>query len=168
MLTALQHLRTSRLCSLKSATTLRLKTCHTTLYTYEHLYLRAQLKREFILQTLGSRPQLHQNSIRHATSASASDNGETDTLLDPGLYLVGTPIGNLEDLSVRALKVLQKATVILAEDTRHSRKLLNHYNISSRLHSFHQHNERTKQAQVSTWGYPSEPSCPARSPKIAT
>ena len=44
--------------------------------------------------------------------------------MDPGLYIVGTPIGNLEDISLRALRVLQEATVILAEDTRHTRKLL--------------------------------------------
>ena len=69
--------------------------------------------------------------------------------LPPGLYLVGTPIGNLDDLTVRALKVLQTATVILAEDTRHSRKLLNHYNIEARLYSFHQHNEYSKQERVS-------------------
>lgn len=73
---------------------------------------------------------------------------EHSSLLPPGLYLVGTPIGNLEDLSVRALKVLQTATVILAEDTRHSRKLLNHYNIDAHLHSFHQHNENSKQDRV--------------------
>ena len=73
---------------------------------------------------------------------------EHSSLLPPGLYLVGTPIGNLEDLSVRALKVLQTATIILAEDTRHSRKLLNHYNIDAHLHSFHQHNEHSKQDRV--------------------
>lgn len=73
---------------------------------------------------------------------------EHSSLLPPGLYLVGTPIGNLEDLSVRALKVLQTATIILAEDTRHSRKLLNHYNIDAHLHSFHQHNENSKQDRV--------------------
>ena len=74
---------------------------------------------------------------------------EDNSLLPPGLYLVGTPIGNLEDLSVRALKVLQTATIVLAEDTRHSRKLLNHYNIDAHLHSFHQHNENSKQDKVS-------------------
>lgn len=68
--------------------------------------------------------------------------------LQPGLYLVGTPIGNLEDLTVRALRVLQTATVVLAEDTRHSRKLLNHYKIDAHLHSFHQHNEYSKQDRV--------------------
>ena len=74
--------------------------------------------------------------------------GSENIPLEPALYLVGTPIGNLEDLSVRALKILQSATVILAEDTRHSRKLLNHYNIKSHMYSFHQHNEHSKQAKV--------------------
>lgn len=83
-----------------------------------------------------------------ACSTSQKAAFEHSSLLPPGLYLVGTPIGNLEDLSVRALKVLQTATVILAEDTRHSRKLLNHYNIDAHLHSFHQHNENSKQDRV--------------------
>jgi len=76
---------------------------------------------------------------------------QADDVLAPGLYLVGTPIGNLEDLSVRALKILQNATVILAEDTRHSRKLLNHYGIKSHMYSFHQHNEHSKQSKVSVF-----------------
>ena len=162
MLTALQHLRTSHIYSTHLATTIRLSR-PTTIYTCQHLYSRAP-RHYSTLQTPGPRPQLHHNLIKHAKLASASDNSETDTLLDPGLYLVGTPIGNLEDLSVRALKVLQKATVILAEDTRHSRKLLNYYNISSRLYSFHQHNEHTKQAQVIVWGF-NDPSCVARRPQ---
>lgn len=83
----------------------------------------------------------------HSTSQKAEPE-QDKAPLPPGLYLVGTPIGNLEDLTVRALKVLQTATVILAEDTRHSRKLLNHYNIVAHLHSFHQHNEYSKQDRV--------------------
>lgn len=81
-------------------------------------------------------------SILTAAEASSA------ACLTPGLYLVGTPIGNLEDLSVRALKILQNATIVLAEDTRHSRKLLNHYGIKSHMYSFHQHNEHSKQAKV--------------------
>lgn len=56
-------------------------------------------------------------------------------------YLVGTPIGNLEDISFRALRVLRSATLVLAEDTRHSRKLLSHYGINASMLSFHEHNE---------------------------
>jgi len=57
------------------------------------------------------------------------------------LYLVATPIGNLEDITLRALRVLREAAVIAAEDTRHTRKLLTHHNIPARLISLHEHNE---------------------------
>ncbi|KAK7310931.1 hypothetical protein RJT34_08733 [Clitoria ternatea] len=67
--------------------------------------------------------------------------------LKPGLYLVGTPIGNLEDITFRALRVLNSADVILSEDTRHSGKLLHHYNIKTPLMSYHKFNE-TQREQV--------------------
>ncbi|MBK6932213.1 MAG: 16S rRNA (cytidine(1402)-2'-O)-methyltransferase [Saprospirales bacterium] len=57
------------------------------------------------------------------------------------LYVVPTPIGNLEDITLRALRVLKDVALILAEDTRTSRKLLNHHNIGTPLRSFHAHNE---------------------------
>lgn len=57
------------------------------------------------------------------------------------LFLVPTPIGNLEDMTFRAIKVLQEVDLILAEDTRNSGKLLKHYNISTQMHSHHMHNE---------------------------
>lgn len=57
------------------------------------------------------------------------------------LYLVPTPIGNLEDITLRALRVLKEADLILAEDTRVSSKLLRHYEISKPVHAHHQHNE---------------------------
>ena len=57
------------------------------------------------------------------------------------LYLVPSPIGNLQDITFRALEVLKKADLILAEDTRNSLKLLNHYKIIKPLTPYHQHNE---------------------------
>ncbi|HYM69832.1 MAG TPA: 16S rRNA (cytidine(1402)-2'-O)-methyltransferase [bacterium] len=64
------------------------------------------------------------------------------TQAGPGtLYLVATPIGNLEDITLRALRVLREAAVIAAEDTRHTRKLLAHHDIPGHLVSLHEHNE---------------------------
>src|SRR5690625_15838 len=60
------------------------------------------------------------------------------------LFVCPTPIGNLEDISLRTLKVLEKVDLIAAEDTRHTRRLLNHYNIKNSLTSYHEHNEREK------------------------
>ncbi len=62
-------------------------------------------------------------------------------MLDPGLYVVATPIGNLEDISYRAVRILGEANCIAAEDTRHSRILLNHFGIDTSMISLHEHNE---------------------------
>ncbi len=64
------------------------------------------------------------------------------------LYLCATPIGNLEDLTFRALRTLKEVDLIAAEDTRHTRKLLNHYQIATPLTSYHRHNARQKGAQL--------------------
>lgn len=64
------------------------------------------------------------------------------------LYLVPTPIGNLEDITMRAVRILKEVDVILAEDTRRTRKLLNHYDIATRMESHHAFNEHRMVARI--------------------
>jgi len=60
------------------------------------------------------------------------------------LFIVATPIGNLDDITFRAVETLNSIDIVLAEDTRHSQKLLKHLNITKPIHAFHEHNEREK------------------------
>ena len=66
------------------------------------------------------------------------------------LYIVATPIGNLEDITLRALRVLKEVDVVAAEDTRHTQILLSHYDIHTPLTSYHEHNEKTKSQELVT------------------
>ncbi len=66
----------------------------------------------------------------------------------PALFLVGTPIGNLEDITLRALRVLKEVDLIACEDTRQTQKLLTHYNVGTPTISYHEHNEITRSAEL--------------------
>src|ERR1700721_2328481 len=68
--------------------------------------------------------------------------------LAPGLYLVATPIGNLGDIKLRALEELGGADRIPCEDTRQTQKLLNHFEIEKKTVSYHEHNERSRAAEL--------------------
>jgi 16S rRNA (cytidine1402-2'-O)-methyltransferase len=68
--------------------------------------------------------------------------------LAPGLYVVATPIGNLRDITIRALETLAAADLVLCEDTRHSATLLDHYGIRAEKRSLHEHNERQRAEEI--------------------
>jgi 16S rRNA (cytidine1402-2'-O)-methyltransferase len=92
--------------------------------------------------------RVNRSDEAQATDAAPADRNRRDLDRGAALYLVGTPIGNLEDITLRAVRVLKEADVIACEDTRQTQKLLNHYGITTRTISYHQHNEMTRSAEL--------------------
>lgn len=85
--------------------------------------------------------RLRQDARKHSGTAASSP-------LEPGLYIVATPIGNLEDITLRALRVLRSVDRIACEDTRQTQKLLSHFDISAPTVSCHSHNERQRAQEL--------------------
>jgi 16S rRNA (cytidine1402-2'-O)-methyltransferase len=75
-------------------------------------------------------------------------NADSDSNAPGALYLVGTPIGNLDDITLRALRILKEVDLIACEDTRQTAKLMNHYGIEKPTLSYHEHNELTRAAEL--------------------
>lgn len=93
-------------------------------------------------------PNTSQNLADAARSVIDAQFGKD---LPPALYIVSTPIGNLADITLRALCVMAQADHVLCEDTRQTQKLLNHYNIKAKLSAYHEHNAERMRPKILSW-----------------
>ena len=87
-------------------------------------------------------------TVSTATEVREPTDQDGQQSLAPGLYLVATPIGNLEDITLRALRVLRSVDRIACEDTRQTQKLLNHFDIRTPTVSYHKHNEAGRATEL--------------------
>ena len=94
------------------------------------------------------RPPVQERQARLAAAVVAEVARAHVAPLEPGLYVVATPIGNLADITVRALVVLMAADVVYSEDTRHSRTLLSHYAIRTPMQPYHEHNSDQQRPRI--------------------